>query len=252
MSYGFIADKFDLREGAFDTYREQQITFELDSGLWRLEPAEQVGGEFPFEDTVYILSAWHPNGFPASWVQNARYTAALASRAADAGGSVIDAVGHAPNHTRFEGPLLISELSRRKVLDLAGEFGALAYVEWTPAEIRVIPISPKIESSSSPWSLTSVRRLCALNPEAEVGERCARKGGPWVGASIEAAFASTLEHAFAYALLGCDTCQGEQQLTVAGGPIGLTGISPASRWCGLTCLGRTPDAIAFTEDGWDE
>jgi len=253
MSYGFIADTFNVREGAFDTYSQQQVTFELDSGPWRLESAEQVSGAFPFEDTVYLVSAWHPNGFPASWGQNKRYTAELVARVTEAKGSVIEVVSHAANRTWFEGTLLVSGLRRCAVLDLAAEFGAPAYLEWTPDELRVIPISRQLESATSPWSLTSVERLCALNPEAQVGERCVRRGGPWVGASREAAFASALEHAYAYALLGCDTCQGEQQPNVRGSAIGLTEVSPASRWCGLTDLGWTPDAIIVAgDDGWDE
>ena len=251
MSYGYIADTFELREGAFDTYRQQQVTFALDSGRWRLEPAKQVGGAFPFDDTVYLLSAWHPNGFPASWGQNMRYTAELVARVTEANGSAIDGVSHAANRTWFEGALLVSGLRRRAVLDLAAEFGAPAYVEWTPDELRVIPISEQIERSTMAWSLTSVERLCALNPDAQVGERCVRRGGEWIGASIEAAAASALEHAHAYALLGCDTCQGKQQHNSRGGPIGLSEVSPASRWCGLTSLGWTPSTIVAANDGWD-
>lgn len=243
MSYGFIADEFEPRVGACDSYAHTQITFDHNSTRWRLAPSQTTEGTFPFEDVAYILSAWHPNGFPASASQNDRYTRSLADRVADVGGEVVSAVSHDSGRTWFERSLLVTGLTSRIALDLACEFGAPAYLAWTPEQLTVVPISQTIGETSARWSLTRANRYCPTIPDALPGEACRRKGGGWVGASIEAALLSTLTHWFAVDSFGCDTCHGVQATEAPGRPIGLVEVSCPSRWCKPTVLGWTAATI---------
>jgi hypothetical protein len=142
-----------------------------------------------------------------------------------------------PRDLRFaEQAVAVTDVDVESVQSWTSRFGQPALFRWDGEGLHVVRTTDLVTVDS--WAVRSTpvqRRTCVMEPDRVAGT-CTRAGGPWISASIQAAF--HWQHEFTCklaALRGCDLCDGRP--TGAGQPIGLVELSVPSRFAPVQVVG---------------
>jgi hypothetical protein len=211
------------------SYRHNVLRLELPQGAIDLEQTEGPSCALLPGGPMHVLSVWNPYGRPSTLREN------LAWDATELHEPYVPAAIYAPDLRFAEQAVAVQELQEAEAQPRARRFGQPAFLRWDAEGVHVIRTADLAVVDS--WAVRSRvgARSCVMEPD-RVDGRCARRGGPWTGGSIRAAFRWQHERdCMLTALRGCDLCGGR-----APGPgeaIGLVELSVPSRFAAIQVLG---------------
>jgi hypothetical protein len=222
-----VIDSPPLPELDPESYHHNVVRLELPHGTVDLEPADGRSCAVPFAHPLYVFSVWNPYGRPSTLHENLRWAGTEAGEHAQE--PRIPAAIY-PSDLRFaEQAVAVTDLDEDVVQTYTERFGQPALFRWDAEGLHVLRTADMEVVDS--WAVRSTpmdTRTCLMEP-GRVEGTCTRRGGPWVSASIEAAFLWHHEFTCKFAaLLGCQLCDG-RPLGV-GDPIGLVELSVPSRF----------------------
>jgi hypothetical protein len=173
-------------------------------------------------DTVWLLTAWNPDGRASTLAEQQESNAQLRQRVLRAGGQIVGVgVTASPDRSWVEDHIRVVGLGADVAIRIGVQSGQPAVPALLCDMVVVMPTGrmPTLRQSTMvAVTRYQIARTCPMRLDDTLGARCTMRGGPYGSAAISAAAVWGSHRRLLLRRLGCDACADGSQPT--SGPWG--------------------------------